>query len=511
MNTAAFERADVERFRAVVEQRLGLHFDDGKLDHLADILRERMKLSGHGRCDAYLGMLSAGGPDEARALAAVLTVGETYFFRYTDHFRAFVETVLPQRTAVQAKGAPLRILSAGCASGEEAYSLAISVREHLPGFEPSSVEIQGIDLNPQMLEKAVAGRYTSWSLRETSPVMKERYFRTDGRELVLDEGVRAMVTFAESNLVADDPRYWPTQRYDVVFCRNVTMYFSRATMARVVARIHRSLAPGGFLFLGHAETLRGVSQDFHLRHTHDTFYYQRRDSNEGRGRQVFGLYDGAEPASRAEPISTERDPADGSWVEAIQRATDRIATLARMPSSLPGDPAGASPLPWDLVAIKDLLRQERFADATSLLEGLPEASQVDPDTQLLRAVLLTNTGRLVAAELVCEQILARDELNAEAHYLQALCRDHVGDRRGALMHDRAATYLDPAFVMPRIHLGLLARRSGDLAQAQSELGHALTLLVRDDAARIALLGGGCTREALAELCRSELRICGAAP
>lgn len=155
-----------------------------------------------------------------------------------------------------------------------------------------------------------------------------------------------------------------------------------------------------------------------------------------------------------------------------------------------------------------MLRRERFADAMDLLGSLPAGSEDDPDAQLLRAVLLTNSGRLREAEQACAAILAADELNSGAHYLMALCREHAGDCDAADEHDRMATYLDAGFAMPRLHLGLLARRRGDLDRARLELTHALDLLAREDGSRILLFGGGFSREALLGLCRAELGAAG---
>jgi chemotaxis protein methyltransferase CheR len=125
-------------------------------------------------------------------------------------------------------------------------------------------------------------------------------------------------------------------------------------------------------------------------------------------------------------------------------------------------------------------------------------------------VLLTNRGELPEAQRVCQQVLELDELNAGAHYLMALCREHAGDRDGAIEHDQAATYLDSAFAMPHLHLGLVAKRSADLQTARRELAHALPLLAREDASRILLFGGGFTRGALVEFCRAELHASGGA-
>jgi chemotaxis protein methyltransferase CheR len=156
----------------------------------------------------------------------------------------------------------------------------------------------------------------------------------------------------------------------------------------------------------------------------------------------------------------------------------------------------------------DLLRNERFTEALDLVHELPPESKHDPDVLLLRALLLAHAGRLTAAEQVCEELLAVDELNAGAHYVLALCREGVGDRRGAADHDQVAVYLDPLFAMPRLHLGLLARRAGDREAAQRELTQALLLFQREDASRVLFFGGGFNRDTLVTLCRAELEACG---
>jgi chemotaxis protein methyltransferase CheR len=155
-----------------------------------------------------------------------------------------------------------------------------------------------------------------------------------------------------------------------------------------------------------------------------------------------------------------------------------------------------------------LLAQERYREALEVVHGLPPDMAGDLDVLLLRAALLANCGEVSAALAVCEQLLAEDDLNAGAQYLTALCREHATDYRGAMEHDRAAIYLDPVFAMPHLHLGLLAKRAGDLALARSELERACLLLKREDASRILLLGGGFSRQALLEVSRVELRSCG---
>ncbi len=489
MKSSALQEA--QRFRDVISRSLGLHFDETKLPFLSEQLTSRSQTNRQSNED-YLTQWEFGAPrDEVRALAPALTVAETYFFRNSQQFRVLRELAIPERRQARTGSRRLRILSAGCASGEEAYSIAITAREVM-GEAAREVSIDAVDLNPSILEKARRARYNNWALRETSVELQNRWFRADGHgRFSLDASIRDLVGFGEANLNDQDAKLWRAEPYDIVFCRNVLMYFEPAAMQAVVDRLARILAPGGYLFLGHAETLRGVSQDFHLCHTHDTFYY----------RVDTGLpWTTAEDRMQAGAITQATD----DWRDVIQKATERVRALNPVRPSTPVGPRGGNALPLAL----DLLQQERYDEALALIQVLPSEAAGAADVQLLHAVLLTHRLRLDEAEAMCQALLAKDELNAGAYYLLALCRERAGDRERAVEHDRYATYLDPAFAMPRLHLGMLARRSQDLELARRELAQAHILLQREDASRVVLFGGGFNRETLLTLCSSELQACG---
>jgi chemotaxis protein methyltransferase CheR len=518
----AQESAEPQRFRTWIAQRLGLHFDDTKLEFLAEVLDRRADKRGLA-LRAYLDRLEGADIDaELRALALELTVPETYFFRHLDQFRAFAEVALPQAQAARGSIHDIKILSAGCASGEEPYSLAMLVRERGADFG-WKVDICALDLNPAMLAKAARGIYSAWALRETPADAQRRWFRSVGKEFELDEAIRAAVRFQEANLAQANAELLAPRTYDVIFCRNLLMYFTPESSQVLVARLTRSLVAGGYLFLGHAETLRGLSNEYHLCHTHGTFYYQRKSAQH---EERIGTWEENRVRESAEnltgdahlgPGASLQEPAwTKTWLETIQHASDRIQALTERPtaeSALRGGlrSGGAVAAGAQLQLALELLKEERYADALALLGHLPAESDQDPDVLLLRAALLTHSGNLSAAEQVSAQLLERDELNTGAHYLLALCRESAGDRQGALDHDRAAIYLDSGFAMPRLHLGLMARRAGDWEGARRELGFALTLLKREDASRLLLFGGGFGREALIALCRAELKSAGGAP
>jgi len=493
---------DLDRFSEAITRRLGLQFEDAKLGFLGEVLQRRLETLNR-PLETYLRMLETQSCDgELGPLAQELTVAETYFFRNIEQFRALAEIALPDRMRVRSPDRALRILSAACASGEEAYSIAVVVRETIA--DPSwQVSIRAVDLNPAVLEKAARAHYSTWSLRETSPEARLKWFRQDGRDMILDEAVRRAVDFEVRNLATDDPDLWRPGAYDVVFCRNVLMYFSPEQARAVIARIARSLAPGGYLFLGHAETLRGVSDDFHLRHTHGAFYYERKDEiGPPVAREAYVAPASIAPATSVETFSE-------AWFDAIREASERVEALTAKSAARPVRPPTRRA--WDLGPALDLMRRERFTEALSSVRHLPAESEHDPDALLLQAMLLAHGGAFSDAEGVCRRLLAIDELNAGAHYALALCREGVADRDGAAEHDRVAVYLDPAFAMPRLHLGLLARHAGDRGGARRELAQALVLLKREEASRVLLFAGGFNREALIMLCRSALLACGGQP
>lgn len=481
----------VRRLRDAARRLFGLHLADTREDALCATL-ERRAAACRASVDEYVARLDALDPTspESAPLAAELTVGETYFFRHAEQLRAFAEVVVPERARARGDGRQLRVLSAGCASGEEAYSLAILLRE--AGHDTGPASVRGVDLRADAVRRAERGIYSSWALRETPEPIRARWLRARGKEHVVDDAIRRMVRFDVCNLLDPAADLGPEAAYDVIFCRNVLMYLTHDAMRAVVARLGRLLVPGGYLFLGHAETLRGLSSEYQLQQAHGAFFYRRQDG------ATSSMADALAVPPSTTPPSTQR------WHDTIREATERVRLLADRSD----DASRPRPVRPSLARVLDLAHAERFADALELLGPDDDGSA---DGLLVRAALLTQRGALAEAEAACRSLLAIDTLHAGAHYLLALCREASGDLEEAQRHDEMAAHLDPGFAMPRLHLGLGARRRGALEMARSELARALELLQREEPARILLFGGGFAREALLSLCRSELRACGAEP
>jgi chemotaxis protein methyltransferase CheR len=354
--------------------------------------------------------------------------------------------------------------------------------------------VRGVDVNPSALARAAAARYTPWSLRETSPETRACHFRPSGREYLLAPEVRAAVVFEQRNLAAEHPAAWAELgRFDAIFCRNLLMYLTREAACVLVGRLVRALLPGGYLFLGHAETLRGLSDELELQHTDDTFYYRRGDQPRTLEREL-GWEDGW----------------DDGWVDDISRATARIRALTAAESPGPSAARAAGDAQAALDAVVALLGDERLADARDALAALAPEIAESSRGLLIRAVLASHGDDLAAAERLCDRLLEMNDRDAGARFLKALCAQRTGDLPAAREGLRRAAALDPSFAMPRLHLGLLARRAHETAAARRELECALPLLEREDQQRLSLFGGGFGRAALLALCRAELAACAGA-
>ncbi len=210
------------------------------------------------------GASAAAARQELDALAEALRVGETRFFRHAAHVRALERVVVPELAARRASQRRVRAWSAGCASGEEAYTLAMVLADGLPGF---SIDVLGSDLSDDALGVARAGRYSQSALAMIPPATRARWFTANQ----VCPALAALVRFERKNLVEPD---WP-RALDVILCRNVLIYFDAAQRQTVIERLAEALAPGGFLFLGYSETLRGFEERFDALRTDDGVVYQK--------------------------------------------------------------------------------------------------------------------------------------------------------------------------------------------------------------------------------------------
>ena len=266
------------QIRDWIYKTAGVFQPDHELAWLETRCMLRMKELQIGLMRDYLHYLTLqeGDPSESALLLDRIVDGETYFFRGQPQFDALHKIILPRILAAKSKfpGRTLKIWSAGCSSGEEGYSLAITLLEASSILKDWVCSIRATDLNEDSVARAKRGIYAESSTRNLTSTIRQKYFLKDGDSLSVCAQARALVEIQRLNLL-DDRRMASMANFDVIFCRNVLIHFDMASRSRIVEHFHRSLSPDGFLFLGHAESLFGVTKNFSLVHMPSATAYEK--------------------------------------------------------------------------------------------------------------------------------------------------------------------------------------------------------------------------------------------
>ncbi|MFQ5428721.1 MAG: CheR family methyltransferase [Phycisphaerae bacterium] len=525
-------------FRDYLRRTCGLYFTDDKYDRVAGTVGARMSELGMSAFSEYYDILASSprSRDELSTLAARLTVGETHFFRNKQHWRAFSDCVLPwivERNAENRRKCT-RIWSAGCSTGEEAYTIAMVLRRSLPDSARWAVEIIATDLSPAAIAAAERALYTQNAFRGVSPGIKREYFEpADGGRWRLRADIRGMVRFREMNLL-DEAATAQIGDVDVIFCRNVLIYFDAAGVRRVLSHFHRSLRPDGYLFLGHAESVSSDSSGFASLNVCDTFIYKRiplvhsQDAADSRDTSFLESHHTPPQAIQKKtaggrPSKSERAPwkpgrtAQRVEVESLdvpEPSSDKSDAAPKHTAPVRPKPA-ATPVTPPVEALRiraiDHLCAEEEAEALQTFEAILKREPGDPESLLGMALLLAGKGSDEAALQCCERVLKSQPLSAEAYCVMALVHEGRGEDAIARREFEKAVYLDDGFSMAHFHLGGLHNRARRRDAAARCFGSALKALPNDDERRVRLYSGGFSKERLAQTCEQFLATGPAAP
>lgn len=253
----AFTPQDFDRIAAMLRADAGIALTEGKAALVYSRLVKRVRSLGLSDFSAYCAMLERDpGGAERRAMLASLTTNVTRFLREPHHFEQIARDVLPPLVEAARRGERVRLWSAGCSSGEEPYTLALSVLAVMPDAASHDLRILATDIDPVVLEAARRATYPEEALAPVAPQLRTRFFEpAGGGQLRAGPALRDLVAFRELNLNAPS---WPMrQRYAAILCRNVAIYFDEATQIRLWARFAEVATPGGWLFIGHSERIVG--------------------------------------------------------------------------------------------------------------------------------------------------------------------------------------------------------------------------------------------------------------
>jgi len=422
------------RLRNLLASRAGLVFDDSRRDSLSYAVTDRLKALALESVDDYLELVERPRSPEVQALLDDVTIPETYFFRNAPQFRALKQHVLPEIISLAGtNGRRLRIWSAGCSTGEEVYSIAILLRELLPANAGWDIEIVGTDISTKSLAAARDGRYGSRSLGSVGPETTARWFTKDGDDFVVRPELRELVDFRHHNLVAEQPPFGDGSA-DLVLCRNVTIYFARETTRALMSRLHACLRDGGYLFLGHSETLWQVSDAFRLVSIGEAFVYKRDYPGEravGEQRTVLPDRRTADDPSPVDSRLGERDRRDAGKEARPRRP--------RWGHGAPKIDPPAPPAPTELLAdARHALRAGEYQRAADLAAAAVTGDVLLADAYSVRGLALSNLGRDEDALAELRKAVYVDPRAGFAQFLLAGTLARLGDSAGAARAYRAA-------------------------------------------------------------------------
>ncbi len=470
---------------ALLKERVGLHIrQDGHpalkiaLGARFDELKETVKSAAR-----YLDVLqSPQGDEELRKLLPLVTVGKTSFFRDERQFRALEALVPGLLGRARGGGRPVAVWSAGCATGEEPYSIAMTMAE--AGADPTHVELVATDVNPEAVTFAAHGAYDSRRVRDVPAPLLARHFDRDGDRYRVRPSLRRLIAaIRPHNLVsAVFPR--PVDGgWDVIFCRNVIIYFDTPTTQQVLTQFHNALAPGGYLFLGYSESLFRLFEGFELTEVAGAFLYRRPET------AVRPTPPSHRP--RAVPLSPppvhhlDVRPPRSRRAEGGGRRAEPVSRRGETP------PEGSPPLaPQEFLdgAIA-LFAEGRFGAARELLERLLEIRGEDLAVRLTLANLYGILRQPDRARECYSSALQIEPLSAEAHLFFGIHLLSQAQTDPAALELSRALFLDPDLTLAHYYLGRCREAQRDPDRARLAYRNALEAFKRRPAGkRQAFLG-----------------------
>ena len=468
-----------QKISEFIQEHYAIQITDVNLHSLDYFIFTRLKTLGKSISEYYDYLIQNYNEngEEIRLFLDEITVQETYFFRDQGQFQALIEYVLPALIEQKRnRDESLRIWSAGCSTGEEPYTIAIILNEYFRNILDWDILIRATDVNMLALQKAKKGIYRKHSFRGVSDSIKSKYFFVEGNSYFLKESIKAMVSFDYFNLASDT--FLPVGRgnkWDIIFCRNVIIYFHKERIQSLLKRFHTALHDKGFLFLGFSENIFSYSRDFESIHYENGFFYKKKSLSKKPVR---------EPRIR-KPL---RDRPKG-------RATEHKRNLFnnRVPQQR------KKTFDEQLEVIKELFSLEKYEQAHRMISEIrivPQEREIE--YLFLKARISSNLSKLDEANHAINLILLKNALDKEAYFLKALILFKSNNVIGSIENFKKVLYVDPDYVLARLYLGDLYRMKDQSKLAQREYQNALITLEKNLQIDLGPFAAGFSSEILAQ-------------
>ncbi len=414
---------------------------------------------------------------EFNTLMDILTIQESFFFRHNAQFNALRHFCLPRiMEKRKGKNSRINIWSAGCAKGEEAYSIAMLIRDLIPVNPETRVRIHGTDISRQAILKAKEGIYTERAIRGLDSRYLNRYFSKQDHGYQLSPEIKTMVDFAYLNLSEDPFPIASMPPWDIIFCRNVIIYFTANHSRKLMKNFYSALSHGGFLFAGFSETMRYLNEDFVPIQIDDAFIYQKPFPEQDRADRSSLLPKSALPRSPKMPATVSMPVA--------RIKTERPAFQKQKAPHVPGD------------AEKAILPESKE----------PPAEQTKAiDSPLSRAAKLADRGETMGAVEILDDIIRQNPLHTQAYFMLAMIYRNAANLDQAAQYLKKVTYLEPGNPLAHLHLADIFKETSQKTDAAREYANVISLLENRQNLEKEMLSDGFTGDAILAAARAHLK------
>ncbi|MDY7031872.1 MAG: CheR family methyltransferase [Thermodesulfobacteriota bacterium] len=495
-------------FIRVIRERTGLIFEERNGYILKQGIKTRLNQTGIDNANEYLEYIESLSRrhEEFQALLSEITINETFFFRNQPHYDILKDHILPELSKKKKKKKDrLRIWSAGCSSGEEPYSVAILIKETLNGLDLEDIDIIASDIDKRALIMAKEAIYKERRMRNMSKSLIQRYFTYMNGLYHLINDVKETVKFEYFNLLEQGKPLLGQQiwNFDIIFCRNVLIYFDLEGQRKALETLYRNLSHDGFLFVGHSESLQYMDVPFVLDRYEDTFFYRKRYletnketsySNSARLLSFKGGEDG-----------TEKNPLQESGHASHIIAGKKSLTNGKNKEQVPEQECDVRRPDVHLKNAGKAFDEERYEDAQQILEGCMRDNRTDSDALLLLGRIHLELGE---NDKAIEDFIAALEVNplmVEARFLLGIIYLNVGRMDESLTQLGKAVYTDKNFALAYFYRGRIFETNSDFPRAIKDYETTMSILISQSLDEPVPFIKGITNGVLMELCEKNLQ------
>lgn len=488
-------KLEYAEFIEIIKKKSGINLVSIDYTRISRLVNEREKISGCKSFHEYIKYLGSGSAEnEWEELLQKITISETYFFRDTSQCNALKDYILPRLIKFK-KDKKIRVWSAGCSTGEEAYTIAIILNQRISDIKSWDIRITGTDINRKSIETARNGFYGKNSFRGVDDEIIDRYFIKKGRRLGPKGFIKRDVQFEIFNMKIGEKRFFPSNymNFDIIFCRNVLVYFEKKDAGNILKGFNNSLLHKGYLVLGHSEASLAARDLFTPVRTKDTFIYapiKIMPSDKRPNKPKISGRSKLKPGIKQKSVNNKRINLD-----------------KRIPVKNPVEPV-ISLRNVNISYVKEALSlyfNEKYMQAGEKIDNFLAYSNAGTEELLLASLISINLGDFEKALSLVRQIRQKDEFLPDSHFIYGLIHENGKNYEKAIRAYKAALFLDGDYFFSYFRLGHLYHKTNRKIDSARAFRTALTLIGRQDDERVRLLSGGFTKKNLEDICRKVMK------